>query len=111
MIKIPERIRFGGVEYGVLVSQEPLSFEQDGETLRVNGACLPYDKKILIYNNPHCPSGVEETLIHEALEGMVDTYDMGLDHQTIKTLGVALHQFLAESKINFADSALNTTTH
>lgn len=108
MINIPDSIKFGGVEYSVLVSQEPLSFEQNGKTLRVNGACLPYDKQILLYNNPTCPTGVEETLIHEALEGIIDTYDMGLNHQTIKTLGVALHQFLAESKINFADSAVHT---
>lgn len=110
MIKIPNKARFGGIEYTVVLSDDPIRHPDDA-SVRLNGACLPSQKYILLYNNPYCQTSVEETLIHEALEGMVDTYDMNLDHQTIKTIGVAMHQFLADAKIDFGQSALNTTTH
>ena len=112
MIAIPNKARFGGVEYAILLSNEPLYWESDGKKYAVNGACFPEKKTIIAYNNPDCPTGVEETLLHEVIEGILDTYDMDIPHQSIKTLGVALHQFLAESKIDWSASAVhNTTTH
>ena len=114
MITIPNTAHFGGVQYSVLLSEEPLLHPwEDGVYL--NGACLPSKKAIIVYNDPNCPTGVEETLLHEVIEGILDTYDIEMSHQTIKTVGVALHQFLAMSKIDWSQSAVhgmvNTTTH
>ena len=103
MISIPDKARFGGVEYVVELMDEPLQY--NGAYLM--GACFPHKKLIYVYNNPISPSSVEETWLHEALEGILDTYDIDIPHQSIKTIGVALHQFLAESKIDWSKSAVH----
>jgi hypothetical protein len=110
----PNKVRFGGVEYRVVISQEEIPHPWK-EGMLINAACLPDDRLILVHDHPSSPSSTEESLLHEILEGIIDTYDIQMEHQTIKTLGVALHQVLAEAKMDFSQSALNipvnTTVH
>ena len=111
MIRIPNKVRFGGVEYVVHMVNEPLTHPTDPKMV-VHGACLRTAKQILLYDNPKCQTAIEETWLHEGIEGINAEYDMQLPHQTIKTLGIAMHQLLAESKVDFGQSAVHSTmTH
>lgn len=113
MFTLPKTVRFGAVEYRVVKSPEALQHPHNPK-LMLQGATLPDRKKILIYANPEAPSMTEETFIHEVLEAIVIEYDLGvenpetgvvskLNHQSIKTLGVALHQVLKESGMLFGE--------
>ena len=52
---------------------------------------------------PH--SELEETLLHEIIEAIHMSCDMGLEHQTISTLAVELYQVLVDNKIFFRGSS------
>lgn len=106
MIRIPNEVRFGGVAYKVHLVNELLAHPSNPK-LVLMGACLRNKKQILLYNNEDCPSSVEETWLHEGIEGINAEYDLQLPHHAIKTLGVALHQMLAESKVDFSQSAVH----
>ena len=111
MIRIPNKVRFGSVEYAVHMVDEQLQRPGYPEQV-ILGACLPTSKTILLYNNVDAPSSIEESWLHEGVEGIVREYDLPMTHQTIKTLSVALHQMLAESKVDFAESAIHSSmTH
>ena len=110
MLNYPNKVRFGGVEFEVMLSDKPLTHPAYPGKL-LNGACLTNEKLLLLHVNESCPTVTEETFIHEILEGVKDTYDLDMSHQTLKTIGVAFHQALAEAKIDFGQSALNTTVH
>lgn len=108
MIRIPDEVRFGGVVYKVNLVDSLLAHPFDPQ-MKLHGACLRNKKQIILFNNQDCESSVEETWLHEAIEGINAEYDLQLPHYAIKTLGVALHQMLAESRVDFAQSAVHSS--
>lgn len=92
-MKYPNQITIGGIDYKVLLVDEMIT-HPDYPGMVGQGICQFNDKQIKIYNNRGSPQVTEETFLHESLEAMNREFDMGLPHQTIKTLGVAMHQLL-----------------
>ena len=65
----------GGIIYGMWDSEENTIFLHEK---RVNES----------------PSQAQDTLIHECIHAIDDTYRLGLKHQTVHILGTALQQML-----------------
>lgn len=121
MMQYPSQLKVGGLSFEVMLTKEPFSHPRYPD-VRLSGATLMDQRKIIVWDNPHSPHTTEETVLHEMIEGIVDVYDLhfvdpstgnkyAMPHTAIKTLGVALHQALAEGKFNFENSVLNDTTH
>ena len=110
MQNYPTTITFGGLEYTVEWWDDLITLsEYPG--IRGHGACIPYQRKLLISKSPRCPTSVGESFVHEGVEAINFEYDLGLPHQTIKTLGMAMFQMFKEhGAFIFSDGATAPST-
>lgn len=76
-----------GAEAGMNVSAQMSNFYQN---IRIDMDNRPFD-------------GMEQDLWHEIIEAVNGIYNLKLEHQTISTLGSAIHQVLRDNAVYLAD--------
>jgi|GEM_PF-1466783 len=94
-VEIPKEIKIAGKTYSVEVKD---LLKSAGVTNA--GKSYSYSQKIWIDTSAH-PEQQEETLLHEIIEMLNDTYDMDLDHQDISTISAGLYQIIKDNKLRF----------
>lgn len=95
-MRMPDSFKVGSVQFQVLVSPEPMTHpEFPGK--KFYGGMLPEESIVVVWDDKKNPSNTEESFVHEAMEAINFVYDLGLPHQTIKTIGVAMHQIFKEN--------------
>lgn len=91
----PTVVRFCGMDYRVKLTDKPIEHE-DYPGKKYHGVCIGEDKEIWLYNNRGSPDSTCETFFHELIEAANGEFDMALPHQSIKTLGMMMHQIFKE---------------
>jgi len=95
-LQIPKTIKIGG--HIIKIIFDPTCRTDDGY------ACCGMNRtaKEEITINPGYPQGTQEaTLIHEILEAINTTHELGLEHRQICTLEDALYQVLKDNELHF----------
>jgi len=95
-MKIPQKIKIGGHYFEVIKSKELMT--ESGR----HGDCIFNTNKIEINDNAK-PDIMGAVLLHEILEALDYMYELGLEHNKIKTLEVGLYQVLKDNKFKFYD--------
>ena len=98
---IPKTLKIGGLSFDVVV--EPHRRRDHGVDSSASENCTY--QKIWLDSEPQKPDGMMDDLIHEVIEVINCLYDLDLSHQTITTLGEALHQVLRDNRLVFFEES------
>ena len=98
---IPKTLKIGGLNFDVVV--EPHRRRDHGVDSSASENCTY--QKIWLDSEAQKSDGMMDDLIHEVIEVINCLYDLELSHQTITTLGEALHQVLRDNRLVFFEES------
>ena len=95
-MQIPDTLKIGGHNY--TVKSNPTCAMDDG-SVSMGRHCG--SQEIIEINPNYSPSAQANTLLHEIIEAVNWSYELGLEHNQITALDCALFQILKDNKLHF----------
>ena len=104
-MRIPEKIKIGGITYDVFVSEKILSLEG-----KICSGIIHYEDAQIELNNGRSEQKIQETLWHEIIHGM--SRDRGFnwgenDELYTEELGKSMNAFIKDNPELFKDGGQN----
>jgi hypothetical protein len=94
-MKIPKRIKIGGIIYDVNKTREPVVLGD-----RVCYGVIDYDQGEIALSNSYSDQKMEQVFLHETLHGIAHDRNLTLgdkEEEIIDTFAVGLHNFIIDN--------------